>query len=232
MSSDQPPPGAGDQGPRDPFGEAPDGPPPHGSGPPGGEPPPGGPYGGGGEPPPGSPYGSTPPPGGPYGTGPGDPFGQQRPDPLAGMPPLAHRGRRLLARVIDALLVGVPVAIVLGFAFGGYNYNSTLRSFWQDLVYALVYFAYDGYLLTTRGQTYGKRWMKIRVALLDNGANPAGQPGWTRAAVYSLPPVIPCCGAVFWLVNVAWCLWDKPYQQCLHDKAARTVVVSAAPEHR
>ncbi len=214
MSSDQPPrePGPGDS-PRDPTGRPPDG-----------TPPPGGPYGGpyGGQ----GPYGGAPPPGGPYPGGPGDPYAGPGGDPLAGMPPLAHRGKRLVARIIDALIVGVPVAIVLGFAFGGYNYNSTLRSFWQDLVYALVYFAYDGYMLTTRGQTFGKRWMHIRVALLDNGANPAGQAGWTRAAVYALPPVLPCCGSVFWLVNVAWCLWDRPYHQCLHDKAAKTVVVA------
>lgn len=177
------------------------------------------------DPPPGSggqpPYGSPPPPYEP-------PYGQDRPDPLAGMPPLAHRGRRLVARIIDALLIGVPIAVILGFGFGGYNYNFTGRSFWQELIYAVVYFAYDGYMLTTRGQTFGKKWMKIRVAMLENGATPVGQPGWTRAAVYSLPPIVPCCGSLFWLVNVLWCLWDKPYQQCLHDKAAKTVVVSAA----
>jgi uncharacterized RDD family membrane protein YckC len=142
------------------------------------------------------------------------------------MPPLANRGKRLLARIIDALLVGIPIGVILAFAFGGYDYDSTWRSFWQDLIYALVYFAYDGYMLTTRGQTFGKKWLRIRVAMLENGANPAGRPGWTRAAVYSLPPIVPCCGAVFWLVNVLWCLWDNPYHQCLHDKAARTVVVA------
>ncbi len=207
MSTDQPPPGSGGPPPQDPFGKGSEGAPP----------PSGGPR---------SPYGSEPYGNGPYGSEP--PYGQPRPDPLAGMPPLAHRGRRLVARIIDALLIGIPLGIILGFGFGGYDYNSTGRSFWQELIYAVVYFAYDGYMLTTRGQTFGKKWMKIRVAMLENGANPVGQPGWTRAAVYSLPPVVPCCGSLFWLVNVLWCLWDKPYQQCLHDKAAKTVVVSAA----
>ena len=201
MSSEQPSPGSGDQ-PRDPFGKGPEGaPPPSG----------------------GDEWGAGGPPGDPYG---GGPYAQPAADPLAGMPPLANRGKRLLARIIDALLIGIPLGVILGFAFGGYKYDSTLHSFWQDLIYALVYFAYDGYMLTTRGQTFGKKWMKIRVAMLDSGTNPAGSPGWTRAAVYSLPPVVPCCGAVFWLVNVVWCLWDNPYHQCLHDKAARTVVVA------
>ena len=218
MSSDQPPPGSGDQPPRD----ASQGPPPPPGGPGGGGGPGGTPPYGGGEPPYGGPY--PPPPGSPYG---GGPNAQQAADPLAGMPPLANRGKRLLARIIDALIIFIPLGVILGFAFGGYDYDTTMRGFWQDLVATLVYFAYEGYMLTTRGQTLGKMAMHIRVAILDNGAIPAGQVGWTRAAVYSLPPIVPCCGAVFWLVNVLWCLWDRPYHQCLHDKAARTVVVEA-----
>lgn len=48
-----------------------------------------------------------------------------------------------------------------------------------------------------------------------------------REATYALIPVIPCCGWIFWLVEVLWCTWDKPYQQCLHNKVGATVVVSA-----
>ena len=39
--------------------------------------------------------------------------------------------------------------------------------------------------------------------------------------------MVPCCGFIFWLVNVLNCTWDKPYQQCIHDKVAQTVVVEA-----
>ncbi|AEW94314.1 MULTISPECIES: RDD family protein [Streptomycetaceae] len=206
MSTDPPTPGPGEP-PEEPSRKYPDA-----AGAPEGGGTEGGPYGGPhGMPPPAPPYGT------PYGTG---------TDPLLGMPPLAARWRRLVARIADALIVGIPIGIILGFAWGGYDYNDTNRSFWQELIYALVYFGYDGYMLTTRGQTLGKRWMRIRVAMLDSGTNPAGRPGWVRAAVYALPPVVPCCGSVFWLVNVAWCLWDQPYHHALHDKAARTVVVS------
>jgi uncharacterized RDD family membrane protein YckC len=144
------------------------------------------------------------------------------------MPPLAHRWRRLVARIIDALIIGIPVGLVIGMAWGGYDVNNTGRSATQDLLYALVYFVYEGLMLTTRGQTVGKMAMHIRVGMLQNGRIPEGAPGWTRAAVYSLPPIVPCCGSVFWVVNVVWLLWDKPYRQALHDKAAKTVVVSAA----
>lgn len=141
------------------------------------------------------------------------------------MPPLASRGKRLLARIIDALIVGIPVAIVVGLS-NGFTSN-TGQTYWQQAVYTLVYLVYEGLMLTSSGQTVGKKLMRIRVALLENGAIPAGSPGWFRAATYSLPALVPCIGSLFWLVNVLFCTWDQPYHQCLHDKAARTVVVAA-----
>ncbi|NJP68400.1 RDD family protein [Streptomyces spiramenti] len=239
MSTDQPPPGPGDPR-RDPRpGEFPHDPPPpapppgsHGvpppagdAGSPGAEPPPGGP--GGGLPPPGG-YGNAPPPPGGYGAEPGQYGGQ---GPLAGMPPLGSLPRRLVARIIDSLLVGIPVFLVLGAATGSFTsgYDNTDGGSWlQQAVFLLVYFVYEGLMLTRRGQTVGKMAMKIRVGMLDSGNTPVGNPGWRRAAIYSLPQLIPCLGFLFWLVNVLFCTWDKPYRQCLHDKGAKTVVVSTA----
>ncbi|GHG70395.1 RDD family protein [Streptomyces griseocarneus] len=204
----------------DPFKKQP---PPPGSPPPsypgsGGDPYGGGPYGGG--PQGGSPYGGGGPEnpyGGPYGAA----------DPLAGMPPLASRFRRLVARIIDALIVGIPVSVVFSLATWGYDpWKDTSKNTGLSILISIIYFLYEGLMLTTRGQTVGKMAMKIRVAMLDNGAIPEGRPGWTRAAVYSLPEIVPCCGFVFWLLNVLWCTWDEPYHQCIHDKAAKTVVVS------
>jgi uncharacterized RDD family membrane protein YckC len=42
--------------------------------------------------------------------------------------------------------------------------------------------------------------------------------------VYALVPVVPSVGGLFALINESWLLWD-PRRQCLHDKAAGTVVV-------
>ncbi|MFE6687928.1 RDD family protein [Streptomyces sp. NPDC057743] len=251
MSTDQPRPGPGEPPENDPFrkqppepgaGTAPHDAPrngsPYGAGPgegagppPGGTPPPGGP------PPPPPPPGAGPPPsygGGPYG-GPsaGGPYGagEYGADPLAGMPPLAHRGKRLLARIIDAILIGVPVTLIMNAIVGWVDYFSTSnvetsKQATVSGVTMLVYLIYEGLMLTARGQTVGKMAMRIRVAMLADGAVPTPVAGWSRAAVYTLPEIIPCCGFIFWLVNVLWCTWDKPYQQCLHDKAARTVVVA------
>lgn len=239
MSTDQPRPGSGEPPEHDPFLKKPQEPPADGA-PQGGSP-----YGGGagGTPPPGGPPPGgppPPPPGGgqpPYGAGPygGDPYGGQygAPDPLAGMPPLAGRGRRLVARIIDAIIIGLPVTLIMNAIVGWVDYTSTsdtetAKQATVSGVTMLAYLIYEGLMLTSRGQTVGKMVMKIRVAMLINGSVPTGQAGWLRAAVYTLPEIVPCCGFIFWLVNVLWCTWDKPYQQCLHDKAAKTVVVSAA----
>lgn len=188
-------------------------------------PPPGAGVPPGGEPPPG--YPSAPPPSGEVpGAGRGA-YGV--PDPLAGMPPLASLGRRLVARIIDALIIGIPMSLILWGVTGDRSYDDgSGGSYLQQAAIIIVYFVYDGAMLSARGQTLGKMAMRIRVAMLADGAVPRGNPGWIRAAVYSLPQLVPCFGFIFWLVNVLTCTWDRPYRQCLHDKAARTVVVSTA----
>ncbi|MBV2354389.1 RDD family protein [Streptomyces sp. J2-1] len=204
-------------------------PPPHD----GGQPPPGGgsPYGGspyGGAPGGGSPYGGSPyggPGGGPHGGGPGRPG-----DPLAGMPPLADSGRRVLARVIDLILVGIVVWLVT-WAFGVHEYDvsaervDTGRSLWQSVVAAVLYVAYDTFMIARTGQTLGKKWLKMRVANLGDGANPSMQNSLLRALVLWLPFAF-CCACVWTAICGGWSFFDKPYKQGLHDKAAKTVEVS------
>ncbi|WBB59090.1 RDD family protein [Streptomyces sp. WMMC500] len=172
-------------------------------------------------------YGSQPGPGSHPGYG-GSPYGA--PDPrLAGMPPLGGLGRRLLARIIDALIVYIPVSLFLtliGQIDDFADTDNTGSQYGWGLFGILVYLVYEGLMLTRSGQTVGKKLMGIRVGMLENGAVPAGNPGWIRAAVYSLPGLVPCIGTLFWLYNVLSCTWDRPYRQCVHDKAARTVVVS------
>ncbi|OPF82685.1 RDD family protein [Streptomyces antioxidans] len=164
------------------------------------------------------------------------------PDPLSspppvfppGMPPLATPGQRFAARLIDIVVLGAIWTVALT-ATGALQYTMDHPGE-QDMgkvtlaliITMALYFGYEGVLLARSGQTLGKKALRIRVAMLSDGNVPGGQ-GWVRAAVYVLPGMlIPLLvGTVFWLVNSVSLLWDKPYQRCLHDKAARTVVVSA-----
>ncbi|MET9519326.1 RDD family protein [Streptomyces sp. NPDC002994] len=211
------PPGGG------PYGEG-------GTGGPGGPGDPGGPT----PPGPGSPYGGSPYGGGPYGTPP-PPYSGGAADPLAGMPPLAPTGKRIAARIIDALIVGIPLGLI-GWAlgmFGSYNSDdwdevSTMsdgKSLTWQLVSMVVYIGYDTYLTAKDGQTVGKRLMNLRVAMLNNGMVPEMNASLLRAVVLWVPALI-CCFCLWWLINLVMILVDKPYRQGLHDKAAKTVVVS------
>ncbi|MFD7708131.1 RDD family protein [Streptomyces sp. NPDC059785] len=204
----QPPPGQGGGSPYDP---------PPGS--PYGTPPPGGPYGG-------NPYGGAPYGGGPYG---GDPFGGGGNGPPAGMPPLGRSGRRVLARIVDMVVVGV-VTWLLSWAFGFMQYTVDTadieygKSFGQEILAAVLYIAYDTVMISRTGQTLGKRLFHQRVANLDNGSTPSVQTALVRAAVLWVPFAF-CCACIWTAVSGGWSFFDRPYKQGLHDKAARTVVV-------
>ncbi|MFD8739101.1 RDD family protein [Streptomyces sp. NPDC059618] len=244
MSSEPPPPGPGRPPDDDPFKKQP--PPGEGTGSPYDPPPPSG----GGSPydpppPPGDrtpPYGSEPPPfaGGPYGEGGGpyqgggDPYGGGGPyggDPLAGMPPLADSGKRVLARILDMILVGIVVWL-LSWAFGVTEYNMDSnkieysKSLGQSLVAAVLYVAYDTVMISKTGQTLGKRLFNHRVANLDNGSTPSVQTSLVRALVLWIPFAF-CCACIWTAIAGGWSFFDKPYKQGLHDKAAKTVVVDA-----
>jgi uncharacterized RDD family membrane protein YckC len=212
MSSEPPPPGPDRSPDDDPFKKQP--PPAEGGG---------SPYD--------PPYGNQPPPyegphGGQYGPG-GGPYGAGGPyggDPLAGMPPLADSGKRVLARIIDMILVGIVVWL-LSWAFGFSQYTVDAdkikygESFGREVVAAILYIAYDTVMISKSGQTLGKKWLSLRVANLDNGSTPSVQTSLVRALVLWLPFAF-CCACIWTAIAGGWSFFDKPYKQGLHDKAA------------
>lgn len=218
MSTQPPPSGSGQPPDDDPFRK----PPPSDQG--GGSPydSPQNPYGSGPPPPP-------PPP--PYG---GDPYGggYGAADPLAGMPPLADSGKRVLARIIDIILVVIVVGL-LSWAFGLLQANVDPddmdygKRFGQSLLGAILYVGYDTLMTAKTGQTLGKKWLHLRVANLSDGATPSTQTSLLRAIVLWVPAVF-CCACIWTAISGGWSFFDKPYKQGLHDKAAKTVVVSTA----
>jgi uncharacterized RDD family membrane protein YckC len=146
------------------------------------------------------------------------------------MPPLADSARRTLARIIDMILVGIVVWL-LTWPFGVSEYNvngdnvNVGNSFGQSAVAAVLFIAYDTVLISRTGQTLGKKWLRMRVANLDNGATPSVQTSLARAAVLWLPFAF-CCACLWTAIAGGWSFFDRPYKQGLHDKAAKTVVVS------
>ncbi|MFE3517038.1 RDD family protein [Streptomyces sp. NPDC059166] len=200
-----------------------------------------------GPPPPqgGSPYDSGPPPPPP----PNDPYGGGGPyggaDPLAGMPPLAEPGKRILARLIDFLIISIPLYLI-SLPFGGAvdvtsedgeDFGNAVGDAYSghQLVWSLiglvVYVAYDTYFTHKDGRTPGKRLLKMRVAMLNDGSVPDTSSALMRAVVLWVPALL-CCPCLWWLINIVLMFTDKPYRQGLQDKAGKTVVVTVPDAQR
>jgi uncharacterized RDD family membrane protein YckC len=158
--------------------------------------------------------------------------------------PLANFGDRLLALLIDSavlfgvgLVLAIPTfigmfAAIAGAASASANNNSSAGLLFGlplliELGYVLLIFiaqyVYHVEMFGKTGVTWGKRAMKLQLIRTDNPGAPMDRGVLAkRWAVQSL------AGAVvpfFNWVDGLWQLWDKPYQQCLHDKAAGTIVV-------
>jgi uncharacterized RDD family membrane protein YckC len=81
-------------------------------------------------------------------------------------------------------------------------------------------------LLTTQGQTIGKKMMSIRIARYDDD----GLPGFVKAVllrgiVPGLMGSVPVIGGIFALVNILFIFRDD--RRCIHDLIAGTHVVVA-----
>jgi uncharacterized RDD family membrane protein YckC len=156
------------------------------------------------------------------------------------MPPLAEPGRRILARLIDFLIISIPLYLI-SLPFGGAvdvtsddgnddfgaavgNTYSGHQLVWS-LIGLVVYVAYDTYFTHKDGRTPGKRLLKMRVAMLNDGSVPDTSSSLMRAVVLWLPALL-CCPCLWWLINIVLMFTDKPYRQGLQDKAGKTVVVS------
>jgi uncharacterized RDD family membrane protein YckC len=184
--------------------------------------------------------------GSPYQPYPGTGYQYQAKDPS-----LAEWWRRLLARLIDWVIVGavilaiwIPSFISLihrvqnvnnqyindpnspaAHAALSHAVNQSFGSFYLiTLVGLVIAMAYDWVQHALWGQTVGKRALGTRVVTADTRSKIGAGAAAGRAAVYAFPPIIPFVGWLFTLLNELWLLWDQR-RQCLHDKAASTVVV-------
>ncbi|MEV0215318.1 RDD family protein [Micromonospora sp. NPDC050695] len=168
--------------------------------------------------------------------------------------PLASFGDRLLAWLIDTALASIvslvlfmPVFLVLWWRMFSEmtrtNPDGTLvepdpatfftQFFLPMLLFQLgllvvllgLYWLYHVEYLKRGGQTLGKKLMKLRVVPLDPTGTldrrMAGRRWLVQYLACSLAPGLSYADGL-------WQLWDKPWQQCLHDKFAGTVVVKVS----
>ncbi|MER6050400.1 RDD family protein [Streptomyces sp. NPDC020883] len=146
-----------------------------------------------------------------------------------GPPPqaLAVPGMRLLARFIDYLVIGVliagawvPANIWMYSTFkpgDGRGVPVVLGLFAWTLLVGLFFEP----LTTAMGGTLGKAICGLRVVHVETGNKLGFGHALGRWLAYLGIGMVPVLG----LINVLSCIWNEPFRQCMHDRAANTAVV-------
>jgi uncharacterized RDD family membrane protein YckC len=176
--------------------------------------------------PPYAPYGSPPFANNPYAAPAAAGLGMGAYDAYGA--PLADRGARLGAALLDAFfavvaaaLLGVPTAFL---ASNG-SPDAMLIPFAFAMLGVLALSIVQWYLLATSGQSLGKRIVGIKVVRVDGSPAGFGAAVAMRAWLPGVIGAIPYIGGFFSLVDV--CMIFGEERRCLHDQMAGTKVVVA-----
>ncbi|WP_163567010.1 RDD family protein [Fodinicola feengrottensis] len=183
----------------------------------------------------------------------GPPPGYRPPVLVHGHPLAPPMDGRFLAHLIDIAILLLPNLIICTVLFMfvplGILIAAQVQEPWPYVLaylggfslallvnLVLLYFYEVGYQVK-HGQTYGKKRMGIKIVGLENEqpGKRALQRRFLAQYCVSIVLVIPIVGllvgsvvGMYNYLDLLWCLWDKPYQQCLHDKYAKTVVIKVA----
>jgi uncharacterized RDD family membrane protein YckC len=142
---------------------------------------------------------------------------------------------RVVARLLDGLILGIPISILFGILFAIFGgIASTTASSDQNtqtaaalglgsvfvifyLVVLVVVIGYYVYFWGTTGSTFGMRILKLRVV----DANTGGPIGIGRAAVRYLMSIV---NSLACYIGWIWVAFDAR-KQGWHDKVANSVVI-------
>jgi uncharacterized RDD family membrane protein YckC len=139
---------------------------------------------------------------------------------------LADRWRRLVAAILDSLIIGVIAWLFIVPVLGGdaMTNNGIAERFASNGIIGVVAIIYFGLQHGKWGQSIGKRALGIRVVrAADSGPIGYGAAFGRVIFAHVFSILTFNIGA---LVDVAFVLWDSR-KQALHDKVVKTVVVNA-----
>ncbi|MDD5055060.1 MAG: RDD family protein [Candidatus Peribacteraceae bacterium] len=150
----------------------------------------------------------------------------------------AGRGSRLLARILDSLIGGIPAMVLLisslapamtavqtaertGVPLEGFP-PMAAGTFLALVLWLIVFTVIQLTYLTTRGQTLGKMMCKVKIVMLADGMNGGFVPNvLLRTIVNGLIGMVPFYG----IVDIFFIFRED--RRCIHDLIAGTVVVKA-----
>ncbi|QNP72439.1 RDD family protein [Streptomyces roseirectus] len=154
----------------------------------------------------------------------------------------AGLGKRFAARLVDTLLLAavtgvaaVPLGVkavdhvdakideakLSGRTVTVWLLDGTTSVYLGIVLAVLLVFGvlYEALPTAKWGRTLGKKLFGLEVRDIEGGEPPSFGAALRRWLVYSLPGLL-----VVGVVGVVWGLFDKPWRQCWHDKAAHTFV--------
>ncbi|MFB6438699.1 RDD family protein [Streptomyces sp. NPDC056411] len=156
----------------------------------------------------------------------------------------AGLGRRLAARLIDTLVLGAVTAAAAlplwstvtdhldakveaakqsGRQVTVYLIDGTTAPVFGAILAVLLIGGalYEALPTVKWGRTLGKKLCGVRVLDIESHDTPTLAAALKRWFLYGVLGVL-----VVGVVNALWCVFDKPWRQCWHDKLARTFVAS------
>jgi len=144
---------------------------------------------------------------------------------------------RLLARIIDGLILFIP-AIIIGIIIGGTaggvggfsasGVSTDGSTIVAGLLAGLIGLAYEYYFLAKDGATPGKKIMSIKVVLEDG--NPLGSDGAIRRLILAAAGIVPVIGGIIGFVvgiGTIVMIFTDDRRQVPADKVAKSLVVKA-----
>ncbi|MFC7895856.1 RDD family protein [Streptomyces sp. NPDC057381] len=154
----------------------------------------------------------------------------------------AGLGKRLAARLIDTVVLGAVTAVAAvplgikaldhvngkideaklsGETVTVWLLDGTTSTYLGVVLAVLLLFGglYEALPTAKWGRTLGKKLLGLEVRDIEAHEPPSLGAALRRWLVYSVPGLL-----AVGLVGVVWCLFDRPWHQCWHDKAANTFV--------
>lgn len=144
------------------------------------------------------------------------PPGGYSPPPSGPSGPRAGFGTRLVALIVDSIILTVVIAILIGILYALGGEAGGFIGYLVGLLGAVVYFTYfEG---GPSGQSPGKKMLGIRVIDFNTGG-PIGYPRALGRILFRWFISGNVC-----LLGYLWMLWDRE-KQTWHDKVCTCVVV-------
>jgi uncharacterized RDD family membrane protein YckC len=163
------------------------------------------------------PPGGYPPPPGTYDAGYAPAAGYAQPGTL---------GIRLGARLIDGLIIGIPLAIIFNVLIGAsVNNGGTGVVIWLlDLILQpLIITAYYAYMESNSGQTFGHKWLGMKTVRYGTGQLLTFNDSFKRNIVLYIPFI----GFIMFIIG-AVTINSDPEKRGFHDKLADSQVLKVS----